>query len=97
MPELIRDGENGLLARTENPAAFVSRLERLIEDKFLRERLGSAARRTIENSYTDVGIARISTEYYTECINGARVIAQPPCIGFDSDATPENFDDMSVA
>jgi glycosyltransferase involved in cell wall biosynthesis len=72
MPELIRDGDNGLLAQTENPAAFVSSVERLIEDKALRERLGGAARKTIENFHTDVAIARMSADYYSECIhNGA--------------------------
>ena len=72
MPELIRDGENGLLAQTENPAAFISCLERLIEDRSLRERLGSAARRTVEESHNDVAIARISTDYYQECLDRTR-------------------------
>jgi glycogen synthase len=70
MPELIRDGENGLLAQTENPEAFISCLERLIEDRPLRERLGFSARKTIEESYTDLVIGRISTEYYRECLDG---------------------------
>jgi len=70
MPELIRDGENGLLAGTENPAAFISCLERLIEDRNLRERLGDAARRTIEELHTDTAIGRLSIEYYKECITG---------------------------
>ena len=68
MPELIRDGENGLLANTENPEAFISGLERLIEDGQLRERLGSAARRTIEESYTDIRIARLASAHYRECV-----------------------------
>ena len=69
MPELIRDGENGLLARTEDAGAFVSCLEQLIEDEGLRKRLGTAARKTIEESYTDVGVARLSIDYYQECID----------------------------
>jgi glycogen synthase len=68
MPELIRNRENGLLAESENPGAFVSCLERLVEDKALRERLGSGARKTIEDSHTDVAVARMSTDYYQECI-----------------------------
>jgi glycogen synthase len=72
MPELIRDGENGLLAEAQNPAAFIRALERLVEDRPLRERLGEAARRTIEDSYTDVAIARISADYYRECIGDSR-------------------------
>jgi glycosyltransferase involved in cell wall biosynthesis len=69
MPELIRDGENGLLARNGDPDSYIACLERLIEDKAMRERLGAAARRTIEESYTDTRIARISTDYYLECLN----------------------------
>ncbi len=69
MPELIRDGENGLLARNGDPASYIASLERLIEDNSLRERLGSAARQTIKESFTDVRIARMSTEYYLECLN----------------------------
>jgi glycosyltransferase involved in cell wall biosynthesis len=68
MPELIRDGENGLLAESENPAAFVSALERLIEDRSLRERLGAAARATIEASFSDVVIASASAEYYRQLV-----------------------------
>ena len=69
MPELISDGENGLLARSEDAASYISQLERLIEDEALRKRLGSAARRTIEKSFTDVHIARLSADYYLERVN----------------------------
>ena len=69
MPELMRDGENGLLARSGDPEAFISCLERMIEERPLRERLGSAARRTIEESFTDVHVARMSAEYYVKCLN----------------------------
>jgi glycosyltransferase involved in cell wall biosynthesis len=48
MPELIHDGINGLTARTEDPKSFIEQLARLIEDRELRERLGSNARRTVE-------------------------------------------------
>jgi glycosyltransferase involved in cell wall biosynthesis len=69
MPELVRDGVNGLLARNGDPASYVACLERLIADAGLRERLGAAARRTIEESYTDTRIGRLSTDYYLECLN----------------------------
>jgi glycosyltransferase involved in cell wall biosynthesis len=68
MPELIQDGENGLLARREDPASYIAGLERLIKDAALRKRLGAAARKTIEKSYTDVHIAKMSTDYYYECL-----------------------------
>jgi glycosyltransferase involved in cell wall biosynthesis len=43
IPELVRDGETGLLVPSENPAALASALERLAGDPGLRARLGSAA------------------------------------------------------
>jgi glycosyltransferase involved in cell wall biosynthesis len=70
VPELIQDGKNGLLARSENPDSFIQCLDRLIEDKSLRQRLGAAARRTIEESFTDVQIAAKSVDYYRTCLNG---------------------------
>jgi glycosyltransferase involved in cell wall biosynthesis len=72
MPELIRNAENGLLARSEDPASYISSLEKLIENKGLRERLGTAARETIEKSFTDVHIARISAEHYRERLNQSK-------------------------
>jgi glycosyltransferase involved in cell wall biosynthesis len=68
MPELIRDGDNGLLARTRDPSAFIAALERLIEAKSLRERLGTAARATIEESFTDLQVARLSVDYYRDSL-----------------------------
>lgn len=77
MPELIRDGENGFLARSGDPSAFVSALELLIEAKPLRDRLGEAARATIEKSFTDVHVARLSADYYREQ-RGAVTARQAP-------------------
>ena len=68
MPELIRDGENGMMADLDEPRQFVACLERLIEDEGLRQRLGRAARRTIERFHRDVRIARITSEFYEECL-----------------------------
>ncbi|MFJ5551713.1 glycosyltransferase [Streptomyces sp. NPDC093225] len=41
--EIIRDGEDGLLARVGNTTELAGHLERLISDKALRDRLGDAA------------------------------------------------------
>ena len=72
MPELIRDGENGLLARSENAASYISSLEKLVENRGLRERLGAVARETIEKSFTDVHVARASVQYYREHLYSER-------------------------
>lgn len=65
MPELIQDGENGLLAESGDSASYVAQLERLIEDRSLRERLGDRARKSIEHAYTDVHAARAAIDYYS--------------------------------
>lgn len=68
LPELIRDGENGLLAKSGEAAGFARALDRLIEDAPLRERLGAAARRAVEQRYTDVGIAQQSLDVWTQAL-----------------------------
>lgn len=54
-PRIIRDGENGLLVRTE--AEWVDALERLVRDPDLRRRLGGAARRDAVERYSTKAVA----------------------------------------
>jgi glycosyltransferase involved in cell wall biosynthesis len=72
MSELISNGVNGLLARSGDTTSYVQQLDRLLDDAALRERLGTAARQTVEASFTDVHIARLSADYYRE-----RLAARP--------------------
>jgi glycosyltransferase involved in cell wall biosynthesis len=44
IPELVRDGETGLLCACDDPAALAEALARLLESAGLRNRLGQAAR-----------------------------------------------------
>jgi glycosyltransferase involved in cell wall biosynthesis len=44
IPELVRDGENGLLVPQKDPAALAAAIERLRGDPDLRERLSHRAR-----------------------------------------------------
>lgn len=48
--EIIQDGENGFLAISE--ADWIEKLSRLIESKELREKIGRAGRKTVENRYS---------------------------------------------
>jgi glycosyltransferase involved in cell wall biosynthesis len=50
MPELIRDGENGLFIERD-AADIAAKLERLRDDPGLRDRLGRAARATVVESW----------------------------------------------
>jgi glycosyltransferase involved in cell wall biosynthesis len=66
-PELIRDGENGLLVPAGDSASLADAIERLINDRPLREKLGKQARQTILESFdinsTTDQMAMIFQEY----------------------------------
>jgi len=51
IPELVRDGETGLLVPSENPMALADALIRLASDEDLREKLGSRARALVEEQH----------------------------------------------
>jgi len=50
--DAIDDGDNGLLVPAGDVGALAAALRRLVQDPALRERLGRAARRTIEAQFT---------------------------------------------
>ncbi len=58
--EIVRDGQNGLLVPLEDPAALSQAILRLLQDPAERQRLGSAARETIESHYT---VERMCRQY----------------------------------
>lgn len=49
-PELVEDGQTGLLIEAENPSELASALGRLADDEGFRQELGSSARAHIERS-----------------------------------------------
>ena len=51
IPELVRDGETGLLVEPENPQALAGALERLIGDKAFAQSLGQAGRRLVTEEF----------------------------------------------
>lgn len=52
IPNVMFDGENGLLVEPENPTELAEALDRLIEDPSLRKKLGREARYHALNRYT---------------------------------------------
>lgn len=59
VPEIVTDGENGLLVPAGDAEAFAEALRRLCGDKALRRRLGEAARRSVEPLAEDALLARV--------------------------------------
>jgi glycosyltransferase involved in cell wall biosynthesis len=51
VPELLEDGENGLVVPPENPQALAATLELAIRDPALRHRLGEAAERRVREHF----------------------------------------------
>jgi colanic acid/amylovoran biosynthesis glycosyltransferase len=51
IPEVLRDGETGLMVSQHDPAALAAALERLLVDAALRVRLATKARRLIEAEF----------------------------------------------
>jgi glycosyltransferase involved in cell wall biosynthesis len=51
VPELIRDGEHGLLVPPHDPHALANALQRLLGDPTLRRQLAAAARLRIEEDF----------------------------------------------
>ena len=68
MPELIEHGITGLLATSEDPASYSEQLSRLIESPALRQTLGVAARRSVEQNCIDTHIAEVTTDAYRACV-----------------------------
>lgn len=64
LPELIDHDHNGLLATSDDAASFVTELSRLVEDRNLRERVGEAARQTVEDRYTDMAVAQQTVDLW---------------------------------
>ena len=58
IPELVRDGENGLLVPPEDPGALASALLRLATDGSLRDRLAAAGRETVAERFDGDVLAR---------------------------------------
>jgi glycosyltransferase involved in cell wall biosynthesis len=49
IPDLVRDGENGLLVDPRDPSSIADATLRLLSDRALAEELGAAGRETAEH------------------------------------------------
>jgi glycosyltransferase involved in cell wall biosynthesis len=58
IPELVRDGENGLLVPPDDAAALAASVERVARDAALADRLGRRARETALGSFGGEPLAR---------------------------------------
>lgn len=69
IPEVITDGENGMLVEPSNPSRLAAALSRLLRDAPLREKLGQAARATVEAGYSSTQTARAYESLYEQALS----------------------------
>jgi len=67
IPELVQDGENGLLVRPGDIDGLANALRVLLTDPKLRSRLSVAARATIEEKYSTESNLRCLRQLYASC------------------------------
>lgn len=76
VPELIVDGENGLLVEPDNPAALAAALEDLIRAPLKRRQLGRAARRVVQEHFSmDPGLDQLAKRLQAETMTNHKAAA----------------------
>ncbi len=68
-PELVVDGETGLLVPPRDPAAFAAALTKLLADPDLRRRLGQAGRQRVDSGFSDVAMAAATDRLYRQLLD----------------------------
>lgn len=71
--DLVRDGENGLLAPAGDARAFSDAVHRLLESSALRTKLGQAARRTVESSFSLAAVVKTYENIYQAAVTNKHV------------------------
>jgi glycosyltransferase involved in cell wall biosynthesis len=78
LAELVVDGETGILVPPGDEAALTEALGRLVEDRDLRRRLGTAGRARAESSFDLSEFRRAHLELYERQLGSAGAVAEPP-------------------
>lgn len=75
VPEVVVDGETGLLVRSRDPAAFASAVERVRADAALRARLVANARARLDALFTESAMLEKTIAAYDDCVRGGGAAA----------------------
>jgi glycosyltransferase involved in cell wall biosynthesis len=87
IPELVEDGVSGYLVPPGDPAALVERVDELLGDAALRNRLGAEGRRKVERDYNIAVEAERLSYIMTNALEG-RVVDTRPLVSSDADYVP---------
>lgn len=67
-PELITDGENGLLVNPDDVNGIVKAINLLVEDKKLRQAIADAGKRSVSERFDVTNSAQLHIDFYNEVI-----------------------------
>jgi glycosyltransferase involved in cell wall biosynthesis len=76
IPELVRDGVDGLLVPPKEPGALAHAMLELLSDPQLRDRMGASARARVESSFTTESMVRQIETLYVRLLRN-RLPQQP--------------------
>jgi len=68
IPEVVRDGETGLLVTPDEPQALARAIARLLDDPALCHRLGESARRVVAEEFSSRLMAERTVSFYERVI-----------------------------
>jgi glycosyltransferase involved in cell wall biosynthesis len=71
VPELVADGESGLLVAPRDPAALADALIRLLGDATLRRAMGASGRDRVQAHFTAAGMAAATDQLFRGLLAGA--------------------------
>nr|MBA2383258.1 glycosyltransferase [Actinomycetota bacterium] len=70
IPEIVVDGQTGLLVPPEDPTALAAALERLLDDRTLAARLGAAGEARARTEFSVERMTRATLDVYRRAVEG---------------------------
>jgi len=77
IPDLVVDGENGLLVPAGNQTAVVHAIVRLLRDPEERARIGEAGRQTVSEAHSVARVSHLLREIYCGMYTRSAVVSEP--------------------
>ena len=69
IPEIIKDGESGLLVPPGDHAELAAAIASLLNDRQKRLRLGESGRRRVEEEFSATTMAKRTLDFYSSVVN----------------------------
>jgi len=69
---IVKDGITGLLVPVNDPLALANALDKLVKDPNLRQRMGTAGRKLVEEQFTDTSVNERTLAVYQALLSGGQ-------------------------